>query len=241
MTSFFYQRSEVDFWSRYRTAADFARGIKQWKLGRELFEDRAFERPDEPLSLEFMQARRRWLNGIRRAVTPNFPFRLFPPCPRVFVSHKQEDGDLALKIAKAIHMSGIDVWVDIIDLPSGAPASPKTRNEALLIAGMIEMALINCTHLIAVMTEHTAPSRWVPYEYGRMKDDPPAQLTVSAWRDHSAPRDTFAEYMLLAPIFETRSELKTWTDYIKNPYHGRMCKVGTWLPSLPVDWHDLPE
>ena len=41
--------------------------------------------------------------------------------------------------------------------------------DTLIIALIIEMALINSTHVLALVTSNTIGSMWVPYEYGRIK------------------------------------------------------------------------
>src|SRR5882672_2540578 len=87
-------------------------------------------------------------------------------CPRLFISHRQADEPYALAIAHLAQRHGFYFWLDILDptlAVAGAQTDPRT------IAIIIEMALLNCSHVIAVMTPNTKGSTWVPYEYGRVK------------------------------------------------------------------------
>jgi hypothetical protein len=76
--------------------------------------------------------------------------------PRVFVSHRMVDAAYAERIAwLASQKAGLEYWLDVHDpvlrlagtaLPSGHPVY------AITIAAIIEMALLNCTHVIAAHT-----------------------------------------------------------------------------------------
>jgi hypothetical protein len=129
------------------------------------------------------EAGREWLDRIRRARKP--PAR----CPRIFVSHRQADQDAALRLAWLAQDQGWGYWLDIVDL---RPASqqlaaltawlgrPPTPLElSIFTAALIEMGLLNCTHVIAALTGNTKGSQWVPYEYGRLKT---ATLVATMWR-----------------------------------------------------------
>ena len=76
--------------------------------------------------------------------------------------------------------AGLEYWLDVHDpvlrlasaaLPPGHPVY------AITVAGIIEMALLNCTHVIAAHTPHTPPppntswrpSQWIPCELARTK------------------------------------------------------------------------
>lgn len=209
MTSFkFPDPGEENFWNRYDEMGNDVVGLNAWREFRQRFpfEDRESEIAWGWLELIRAEGRR------AKASAPR-------PCPRVFVSHKQEDKDLALDVAWKIHGQGFDVWIDIINLPK-LPA-PKGLNRAVLLAAMIEMGLINCTHLVAVMTKNTVPSRWVPYEYGRVKDDPPNRVTVAAWVE-PPNLGNLPDYVYLAPLLRTDPELFLWLKDEK-PHYPR-CK-----------------
>jgi hypothetical protein len=143
-------------------------------------------------------------------------------CPRVFISHRQADKTLALQLAHAAHVAGFDYWLDVIDLKNDKPPFVKNLEARLLrpltdvelgflTAAIIEMALLNCTHVVAAMTNNTAGSQWVSYEYGRIKQRLPSAENASAWLDRATlNRAALPEYMELSPVHERRSDLANW-------------------------------
>jgi hypothetical protein len=142
-------------------------------------------------------------------------------CPRVFISHRQCDSKLALRVACEAHLTGFDYWLDVVDLAQDRPSfvtaleSRLTRKLddfelGILTAAIIEMALLNSTHMIAVMTGSTAGSQWVPYEYGRAKQRMPSAENVACWRDRSLAPKILPEYLHLSPVYAKRSDLVTW-------------------------------
>lgn len=74
--------------------------------------------------------------------------------PRVFISHRQADTDYAKRIAQLAEQKNFEYWLDVFDprLQSLSGATYSKDQMAILTAGIIEMALINCTHVLAVMT-----------------------------------------------------------------------------------------
>ena len=95
-------------------------------------------------------------------------------CPRLFVSHRKADKDCALRIAEIAAQNGFAYWVDVLD-PDLQALSKSTIAGSLIplvTACIIEMALINCTHVIACMTPHSRGTLWIPYEYGRITELP---------------------------------------------------------------------
>jgi hypothetical protein len=167
------------------------------------------------------------LKGIR---TPNRPYPV-RRCPRVFVSHRQSDARRALRIAHLAHARGMEYWLDVINVPPSLPAvSLSAFNQAILIAAIIEMALINCTHVIAVLTRNTNGSQWVPYEYGRIKDDPPAAVTAACWHDTaSLPASDLPGYLHLGHIITGDAGVDRWIGYELSRYPTHcIVNLGHW-------------
>jgi hypothetical protein len=160
----------------------------------------------------------RWLNDIRRMSAT----RVTTQCPRVFVSHRQIDDKAALRIAWLAWREGFDYWLDIVDLDPQRNQQVRVLEQtlgrsltklekAILTAATIEMALLNCTHVLAVMTAHTAGSQWVPYEYGRVKQVAPTTLESACWRDHTTlKKRELPEYLHLNPILDDEAEIRSW-------------------------------
>src|SRR5271165_4687046 len=110
--------------------------------------------------------------------------------PRVFVSHRRADAPYAERIAwLASRKAGLEYWLDVHDpvlrlasvaLPPGHPVY------ALTVAAIIEMALRNCTHVIAAHTPpppNTSwrPSQWIPYELARAKAGSVISRQAAGW------------------------------------------------------------
>jgi hypothetical protein len=78
---------------------------------------------------------------------------------KVFLSHKLEDSLLAKTIAyrlKEVHR--IDVYLDVID--------NMVRMDGVDLAEYIRAQMEDCTQLLAVISEKTKESQWVPWEIG---------------------------------------------------------------------------
>jgi len=70
------------------------------------------------------------------------------------------------------------------------------------------MALLNCTHVIALLTPRTPGTYWVPYEYGRVKDSSPHSLRAACWID---PHVTYEpEYLELGVKTRSDDEIRDW-------------------------------
>jgi len=171
-------------WFESETLFDRFPTDKTWIVGADAWRERMrqFSFPSPAAVYEF-------LNAIRSASRA----RPTPQCPRVFVSHRQVDEKVARRLAWLAWNEGFDYWLDVIDLDpqrnqqviaieQSLGRSLTLVETAVLIAAIIEMALLNCTHVIAAMTRNTAGSQWVPYEYGRAKDAAPVSLQAACWR-----------------------------------------------------------
>ncbi|MGR5151221.1 toll/interleukin-1 receptor domain-containing protein [Photobacterium swingsii] len=75
----------------------------------------------------------------------------------VFISHRHSDTQQALQISRFLKENGIESYLDVLD------AESQQTND---ITTVITKNIAKCTHLIAVMSEDTARSWWVPFEIG---------------------------------------------------------------------------
>jgi hypothetical protein len=131
-------------------------------------------------------------------------------CPRLFISHRQRDDRRARDIAVIARAAGFQVWLDVEDPLLTAMTGTPSASTALLTAAIIETALLNSTHVIAVMTTNTAGSKWVPYEYGRAKDSSMYSLQAACWIDSRVPQKDLGEYLLLGVTTRTDPEIERW-------------------------------
>jgi hypothetical protein len=107
---------------------------------------------------------------------------------------------------------GFDFWLDVLDPALNHPglAALTQPQRALATAVIIEMGLLNCSHVIALMTQFTKGSEWVPYEYGRVKNVPAVSIQVACWRHPLKPHSALAEYLLLGPIHDSEAIIGAW-------------------------------
>jgi hypothetical protein len=189
--------------------------------------ERVARTPEETLAA-LLERFPEWARGSEQwrelvgSPNPNTLFALMrsPPksevqaCPRVFVSHKREDADLARCLAWICNRQHFEVWLDVLDPNLNAVGKSQLAREqkALLTAGIIEMGLLNCSHVLAVITPKARDSRWVPYEYGRVKDDVAVTPQAGCWLD-GVSRNDLPEYFLLGAILDARAELEGWLQY----------------------------
>jgi hypothetical protein len=167
-------------------------------------------------------------------------------CPRSFISHRQVDDLYALRIAEIATQCGFEYWVDVLD-PSlrSLDDNPNFTKEeiSILTACIIEMALINCSHVLTVMTVNTRGSQWVPYEYGRITEIPSEYERACGWRHPDLPKTDLPEYMDLGKISNSEMEISDWltSEYYlwKNKSKSRICDDVQWKhgkkPKLPAD------
>jgi len=83
--------------------------------------------------------------------------------PCIFISHKREDKKEASDLAKYIEEAGIDVFFDANDENLN---NPEVLKNPALVTNAINDALSKSTHMIAVISNKTKESWWVPYEIG---------------------------------------------------------------------------
>jgi hypothetical protein len=135
------------------------------------------------------------------------------PRPRVFISHRHADRDAALNMAALVRSWGFDYWLDVLnpDLLNLPPTASPEPAQAVAMASIIEMGLLNSSHLLVLYTDNTQGSVWVPYEYGRAKEPPPVGLKSSCWIE-SGYTGSLPEYMWLGPVHDNQPALRSWLN-----------------------------
>ena len=186
---------------------DFALG---WRIWDEWFSQGAWHEPgyeDQALDRLIIQF---------RDIADAHPFQ----CPRVFVSHRQDDVVEALRIAWLANQSGFEFWLDILDpnlqaITSSAPQ--PSRANATLVASLIELALLNSTHVIAALSKNTHGTLWIPYEYGRVKERKLFSRRVAVWLHPNIPSADVPDYRVLGITTQTELDVTQWLRWeLKN-------------------------
>lgn len=75
----------------------------------------------------------------------------------VFISYRHMDREYAMNINSRLVQANIKTYLDVLD------AESQTTDD---ITGVITRNITECTHLLAVVSEKTAQSWWVPFEIG---------------------------------------------------------------------------
>ena len=120
----------------------------------------------------------------------------------IFISHKDKDTSAALRINNYLKRHGISSYVDVLD------SSTKTTDD---ITSTITARMNECTHLIAVMSNDTVKSWWVPFEVG--------EATFGMRRISSYDLGCgyqFPEYLRKWPVMSTESHLSLFVSAYNN-------------------------
>lgn len=84
----------------------------------------------------------------------------------IFISHQFADLPLARRVGEILKDLELDIWLDENDI---ATQQAATSGDERKLAEAIEMGLSNCTHLLALISDATRNSWWVPYEIGSVR------------------------------------------------------------------------
>lgn len=125
------------------------------------------------------------------------------PAKRIFVSHYNEDSELARKIASWIRNFGMTAFLDVDD-----PNLPQKDD--------VEMAdyikrVINASHgLVVVTSNKTVSSWWVPYEIG-VADQKDLVLATYILDKVELP-----SYLQKWPMLSKKKNLECWCEELRN-------------------------
>jgi hypothetical protein len=130
------------------------------------------------------------------------PLMLEPKPKCLFISHQRKDGDYAKRIACQAHHRHLDYWLDVHDpVLAAVNQMPGTPLRSLLIAAIIEIALLNSTHVIALHTVNSGGSKWLPYELGRAKAHQVVSWQAAGWFEPGQTAQNCGDYVQLALMF----------------------------------------
>lgn len=156
-----------------------------------------------------------------------------PSLNRLFISHQFKDGQLAERIAWLSCRAGMDYWLDVHDpvlILFNKIVSPKNPKYAFILAAIVEMALLNTTHVIAVHTPNSQSSKWVPYELGRTKQKNLLGDNAGGWCDPTLPSVSVVEYVVLCKVAKGgESAVDQWLRY----WRGPASPLGWPFPTVP--------
>lgn len=198
MASFNWQETSEDLLERYN---ENVLGYLDWRsLINILREHLGAEQPDP-----FLQAFDNFQYQIRKIDT-----RRRVCC--IFVSHQRADVLFAERIAYLSCQHGFEYWLDVHD-PLLIQLTRLRINavvKSILIAAIVEMALLNCTHVITVQTAGAQASRWIPYEFGRAKLRRLWSTQTASWFDNGVFSSTTSDYLKLGVCAQSEQQVINW-------------------------------
>jgi hypothetical protein len=184
-------------WAEFRDHSLDSR-FPEWAIGYSLWRDFSYR-------LESLEDFKRFQQGMARERERRRGNGVLPNgITRVFVSHKQENRDEALRVAWIIQNKGHHFWLDVLE-----PTLQSNSLRPIQVAGIIEMALLNCSHVIVLITDDSVRSRWIPYEYGRAKEPTPYSLNAASWL-HPAINQKIPEYLYLGVMTGSEKDIYDW-------------------------------
>lgn len=106
---------------------------------------------------------------------------------------------------------GFSYWLDVLnpDLRRLHERRLDPGQKALLLAQIVETALMDCTHVVAVLTNSAKRSRWIPYEFGRVKERAISTQLAMAWIT-SSYSGYLPEYVVLGAQARHEQEINEW-------------------------------
>ncbi len=123
----------------------------------------------------------------------------------VFISHRTKDNALAQKVAKRLHdYHNIPVYIDEIDGDVN-----KAQRTAAITALLVDR-INRCTNLLAVVTQNTQGSWWVPFEIGVARQAPRVITCLTDQEDASLP-----EYLFEWPRLRGETAVDTFARLYK--------------------------
>ena len=148
----------------------------------------------------------------------------------LFVSHRRSDVSNALHVAWIATQEGYDYWLDVHNpiLVSLAGKKLPRAVMSILIAAIVEIALLNVTHVIALHTQRSAGSAWIPYEFGRAKERLLHSNQAASWFNRKTSPSSCGEYVYLAVQTKTGDQIRDWLRKSRN----NLCKS-----SVAKTWH----
>jgi hypothetical protein len=118
----------------------------------------------------------------------------------IFISYRHTDRIAASNINDRLKAEGIKTYLDVLD-----PESQSSDD----IAALITRRIPECSHLLAVVSEETAKSWWVPFEIG--------EATIISRRicSYQIGYTTLPQYLSKWPILKNNRELDMFSQEYK--------------------------
>ncbi|MDC7236780.1 MAG: toll/interleukin-1 receptor domain-containing protein [Sphaerochaetaceae bacterium] len=127
----------------------------------------------------------------------------------VFISHTTADDRLAKEISQLLENENIECYIDDLDYEL-----KRLRGNATLTPYLVAR-LEDCDTLLAIVTENTKNSWWVPFEIGTAREMPRIITSVTNYSEFDLP-----EYLLEWPRLRHKSDIEVFIRNYKNKRSG---------------------
>lgn len=115
----------------------------------------------------------------------------------VFLSHKREDKDRTIEIAAYLKGKDVICYVDAFD--------PLLQTTDDITATLMDRVR-RCTHLMAVVSDYTQKSWWVPFEIGVASD---ADKRISSYQLTTVK---LPDFLSKWPVLDSQSDLDRFVE-----------------------------
>ena len=167
---------------------------------------------------------------------------LSPPtrrCPRIFISHFEADRLLALKMARVVTECGFNFWLDVLDPKLKRLATlPPAIETTIGTSAVVEMAMLNCTHVIAISSSKHPASRWIEYQFGRIRTRAAYSWQVGTWLSPDMPARP--DDLGLGLIMRDKAAIQSWLNGEFEMTLGCPRRLAISWPEHPEITNELP-
>lgn len=123
----------------------------------------------------------------------------------VFISHRTADDYIARRVYLRLKFHhNIECYIDDID------GQLRQASGTAAVTGLIIRRVNECTNLLAIVTENTKGSWWVPFEVGVARQAPRIITTYTNQSDGDMP-----EYLLEWPRLRGENAIDLYAEYYK--------------------------
>lgn len=122
--------------------------------------------------------------------------------PKVFISHKREDEVTAINIKYRLSDLGVSSFLDVVDLEKDLEPEELTNR--------LKSKMDECSDLLAVVSDVTEKSWWVPFEIGMAAHE---NLPMVSFLKGSFVK--LPGYLRIWPPLPNYEALKTYADQVK--------------------------
>ena len=153
----------------------------------------------------------------------------------VFISHKGDDLAIAERTGDLLSSRGVSGYLDHWD--------PSVGGDSADLEVYLRDIIRDTPNILAVVTQNTPESWWVPFEIGvaRETDSQVATyLPLDVSDVESIGRILLPTYLKTWPILVTEAELMTWADaFVKSRQSPLLNRTSYFEKSAPLPWLNI--